>query len=223
LSATRQVLEEEAAARDRVELKSSTQEFRESRVTGDTGQQVWSNQSQRPFQSGNDSGTPLDNPETITLNQNPKTPENLFPEELQEQTQSGGSSMPSRYDHCTATIDYNDLITMSTIPSTLYPHSSPFAEQEPDLELVPNINSTDEFIGPDFDSDAVDFMKSSALSCLEGSRDLPLEYDSLPESCQMGLDTLIDEEFFTDFLDLENQVSIKWKDKHSGNRAVRQP
>jgi len=154
------------------------------------------------------------NPESFNLN-------SLITEESRDQVRhvdSWQSSAPLRFDH--SPIDPIPLPPISALSESML---SLWEEHAADLRLAPNQSSINDFIGEDFDFEAVNLMRSSALSNLESNRDRPQESDTLQDSCQPNMDFFMDGNRFVEFLELENEISVQWKDKNSGNRALRQP
>jgi hypothetical protein len=178
-----------------------------------------------PFKG--DSELPLPNLETI-LSPNSSEELNfdsLFAEERREEVKDLISMLPPIPSSCNLSTEAGpvDAIHLPPILTQPEPTLSLWDERPADLLLAPGQGSINGFMGNDVDFEAVDLMKSSALSHLGSNRDIPLERNALQDSCQPNVDFFMDEDLFVKFLELENDIHVEWKDKNSGNRSLRQP
>lgn len=224
LHAFRQTLEADNAPSGLVELQPSTSQRNEETFAQDFGQGNPSTYGQFLLPSQNGSTMPFQNAETFLMLESTRNYEHHSIEELREQVQRMDSwqPRPSNTAPCIAATGPFDpkISTSSSFPqSTL----SPWDEDPADPTDVQSQSSVNDFIGSEFDFEAVELMKSSALSLLESNRDPPLERDALNDNCQPNLDFLVDDTLFLDYLGLENEMQVDWNDKNSGNRALRQP
>jgi hypothetical protein len=149
----------------------------------------------------------------------------LFAEEPTEDVKHVLSMLPPIPSSCdlSTEVDPVDAVHLPTISTQPEPTLSLWDEQPTSLLLAPSQSCVNEFIGNDVDLAAVDLMKSSALSHLGSNRSIPLEGIELHDSCQPNVDFFMDEDLFVKFLEIENEIHVEWKDKNSGNRALRQP
>jgi hypothetical protein len=143
----------------------------------------------------------------------------LFAEEPREEVKHVVSILPPIPSSCDLPTEVGPVgaIHLPPISTQPEPTLSLWDKQPADLLLTRVPSAVNGFIGNDDDFEAVDLTKSMALSHLGSNRDIPLERNALQDSCQPNV------EFFMEFLEPENEIHVEWKDKNSGNRALRQP
>jgi hypothetical protein len=223
----KELLEEDNATREVADVRSPSIKANEDFAIADCTQPTSLEFGKLALPFKGDSELPLPNLETILF---PDSPEefnfdSLFAEEPTEEVKDLVSMLPPIPSSCDLSTEAGpvDAIHLPPISTQPEPTLSLWNEQPADVLLAPCQSSISDFIGNDVDFEAVDLMKSSALSHLGSNRDIPLERNSLEDSCQPNIDFFMDEDLFVKFLELENEFHVEWKDKNSGNRALRQP
>lgn len=179
-----------------------------------------------PLPVGNDPQLLLQGSQTALVPDASKVFSNHASEEFGGEFQHLGSrrsSAPSSSNLCTTRLDsfnHIETIPLPIMPSLPETALAPTDKCAGEPHLAPTQTAHD-FIGNDFDFEAVDLMRSSALSHPESN--MPREDDTLQDSCHPNLDYFMDDELFPSCLELEiDDVHFDWKGgKHSGNRALR--
>jgi hypothetical protein len=227
LNIFKELLEEDNATREVADVRSPSIKPNENFAIADCTHPTSFEFGKLVLPSKGDSELPLPNLETILFPDNSEefNFDSLFAEVPREEVKDLVSMLPPVPSSCDLSTEAGpvDAIHLPPISTQPEPTLSPWDEQPADIHLAPGQSPINDFIGNDVDFEAVDLMKSSALSHLGSNRSIPLERNEPQDSCQPNVDFFMDEDLFVKFLELENEIHVEWKDKNSGNRALRQP
>jgi hypothetical protein len=221
LNAFRQALEEDNATRGAVKLRSpSTPPYE------DFTQMTSSDLGKLPLLAENNPLLLLQESETTLIPDMSKVVNSHTSEELGGQSHHLGSwTSPPPSSSNLSTTRLGPFIHNETISLPMMPLPETVLALTDKCTGEPNLAPTQtahDFIENDFDFEAVDLMRSSALSYPESN--MPREDDTLQDNCHPDLDYFMDDELFLKHLGREiDDVHFVWKDKDSGNRALRGP